>query len=141
MRNTIKLMVLAMVAGLTSLPVSADPVAIASNGKGQFGMAYGFGTNKAAEAKAMGWCGGTANGCKVVMSAKGDCMAIVESRTSAGYWYYYGYTKVQDVYSRTWEIERVKNMVMGFCTSAKGPPAGSCALREVFCPSYIRNLN
>ena len=87
--------VLALVA-LGAFPALAEPVAYAANERGSFGGAIGFGSNSAAEAKAMGWCGGAAAGCKIVMSGNGDCIAAADSKSSAGYWYYVGYNRCHE---------------------------------------------
>lgn len=131
---------LAMVA---ALPASAAQLAYASNERGSIGAAIDAGSKQATEAAAMQRCGGTANGCKVVMSVKGDCMASVEARSNTGgYWYWVGYTTGADAYDRNGELDRVRGMVWRWCAvDFSGAPFNSCRKVHSDCASYIRNLN
>lgn len=124
-----------------TVPAQADPIAYAVNEKGNWGWAYGYGSPAAAGDAAVGFCGGTGIGCKAVMAVEGDCLAFVEARSdSGGYWYWVGYTQAENAYNLSGEIKRVRDMVMGWCTSSDAP-SGSCGITHSACLPYIRNLN
>lgn len=140
-RSGMLMLAVSAFVGLGALPAFAEPVVYATNEKGAFGGAIGFGSNAAAEQKAMGWCGGTENGCKIVMSGDGDCIAAVDARSSSGgYWYWIGYTVAENGYDRSGELKKVRDKVMAWCT-ASDAPAGSCVLEHSDCATYITNLH
>jgi Domain of unknown function (DUF4189) len=131
----------ATVVALVSAGIAtAEPVVYAANERGSLGGAIGFGTSAEAERRAMEWCGGTANGCKIVMSEEGDCIAAAESNTDAGYWYYIGFTVAENAYNRSGELQKVRDMVLGWCNAGDAPD-GTCAITHSDCATYIRNLN
>lgn len=138
--------VLAFCLGVAmTLPAAAAPLAYAANERGAFGWAIDAGSRGATERLAMQRCGGAANGCKIVMSRNGDCMAAIESRgtpSQPGYWYWVAYTTAQNAYARTSELQRVRGLVYRWCTGVgAGPPFNTCRSVHSDCASYIRNLN
>jgi Domain of unknown function (DUF4189) len=140
MHNSILAVAVSAFVTLVALPAVAEPVVYAANERGAIGGAIGFGTNAEAENKAMGWCGGAAAGCKIVMSADGDCIAAAASDTSAGYWYYIGYTVAENAYNRSGELQKVRDMVLGWCTAGDAP-SGTCKVVHSDCAGYLTNLN
>ena len=126
---------LAIISAATISSAYATTLFYAANGHGAMGFAIGGATGVA---MASTGCG--ASDCKIVMHAKGDCMAFVEASSAQGYYYWFGYTTAQNAYARQSEIKRVSDMVMGWCTSNKaGGPL--CRVRHATCASYITNLN
>lgn len=52
------------------------------------GGEIGYSIGIAGDNTAMGRCGGSSAGCKVVMRTQGDCMVAASSSTSKGDWYH-----------------------------------------------------
>jgi hypothetical protein len=95
----------------------------AADGRGRMGFANGWSTKREAEQMALDGCGGTKNGCKIVLSEAGNCMAFSESNSSSGYWFY---VAVAGDRNTAWNVARK------FCDD--GPaPRGSCSVRHTAC--------
>lgn len=103
-------------------PEAVPWAAVAIDGKGRWGASIlphtPHGTRDKARADAMRRCG---SACEVVMSGKGRCVAVVQSR-SGGYWV--GYAHGND-------RARVRAIAEKGC--ADRAPAGSCRLEHVNC--------
>ena len=71
-----------------------DWVAVAADGKGYWGYAFGEATEEQARATALQGCG--RSGCNIEGAARARCFAYVESREGAGYWYGVGIGPTED---------------------------------------------
>jgi hypothetical protein len=77
---------------LPSIAFAQDWAAIAIDGKGQWGYAYGKPTRPAAEAGALKGCGA---GCRIELAGQARCVAFADSR-KGGYWYGTGFGPSED---------------------------------------------
>jgi hypothetical protein len=91
--------------------------AIAIDGAGHWGYAYGKPNRPSAESGALGGCG--APGCKIESAEQARCLAFAESR-AGGYWYGMGYGATEDA---------VVSTAKGGCSA--GAPAGTCQVLKV----------
>lgn len=105
-----------------ALPSAGAPAqkwaAVAIDGKGRYGYAYGKPTRPAAVSSALKGCG---DGCRLELAGQARCIAFVESR-SGGYWYGTGFGPSED---------------SALATARRGcaakAPAGSCSVVKVGC--------
>jgi len=107
---------------------------------GGLGVAYWSGSVAETEAKAIEFCGGAANGCRIVMTSRADCVAMSESRTAAGYWFWVANTFVDNAYARSSELNHIEQIVLGWCNESDAPD-GTCVIRHSDCMNYVTNLN
>jgi hypothetical protein len=114
--------VLALGLGVTSAPppaVAQGWVAVAADGKGRWGYAFGQRTQAQARGAALKGCGG--GECNIEGSAQARCFAYVESR-AGGYWYGVG-------------IGRRESAVLATARHGcgLGAPAGTCKVVKAAC--------
>jgi hypothetical protein len=95
--------------------------AIAVDGTGHWGYAYGKPDRLSAESEAFGGCG--VQSCKIEFAEQARCLAFAESR-AGGYWYGTGYGASEDA---------VVSTAKGGCSA--GAPAGTCQVLKVVCGS------
>jgi hypothetical protein len=102
----------------TTAALAQQWAAIAIDGKGRYGYAYGKPTRPEAENGALKGCG---QGCKLELAGQARCIAFVESR-KGGYWYGTGFGPSED---------------KALATAKRGceakAPAGTCATVKSGC--------
>ncbi len=124
-------------------PAIAEPpfwVAYALGDGAQMGLGVWSGDKAKAEEIAVNGCGGGAVGCEIVLSVRADCVAMSQSFSSAGYWFWVAYTDKADPNGRNRELGKLQDQVMGWCKDSAAP-AGTCEIRDLRCMDYIGQLN